>query len=101
MLLGESFTGEQAASWGIANGVLDDGVATLEKAAAMARRFQQLAPSAVAVSKQLMQAPGREELRQVITAEGELFGQRLRSPEAIEALSAFMQRRQPDFSKFL
>ena len=65
------------------------------------RRFQQLAPSAVAVSKQLMQAPGREELRQVITAEGELFGQRLRSPEAIEALSAFMQRRQPDFSKFL
>ena len=101
LLLGESFTGEQAASWGIANGVLDDGVATLEKAAAMARRFQQLAPSAVAVSKQLMQAPGREELRQVITAEGELFGQRLRSPEAIEALSAFMQRRQPDFSKFL
>ena len=101
LLLGESFTGEQAASWGIANGVLDDGVATLEKAAAMARRFQQLAPSAVAVSKQLMQAPGREELRQVITAEGELFGQRLRSPEAIEALSAFMQRRQPDFSKFV
>lgn len=101
LLLGESFTGEQAASWGIANGVLDDGVATLDKAAAMARRFQQLAPSAVAVSKQLMQAPGRQELRQVITAEGELFGQRLRSPEAIEALSAFMQRRQPDFSKFL
>ena len=101
LLLGESFTGEQAASWGIANGVLDDGVATLEKAAAMARRFQQLAPSAVAVSKQLMQAPGREELRQVITAEGELFGQRLRSPEAIEALSAFMQRRQPDFAKFV
>lgn len=100
LLLGESFTGEQAAAWGIANAVLDDGAATLAKAEAMARRFQLLAPSAVAVSKQLMQAPGREELRQVILAEGELFSQRLRSPEAVEALSAFIQRRTPDFSKF-
>ena len=32
--------------------------------------------------------------------EGALFGQRLRSPEAIEALTAFMQRRKPDFSRF-
>lgn len=100
LLLGESFTGEQAAAWGIANAALDDGAATLAKAEAMARRFQLLAPSAVAVSKQLMQAPGREELRQVILAEGELFSQRLRSPEAVEALSAFIQRRTPDFSKF-
>ena len=73
LLLGESFNGEQATSWGIANAVLDDGAATLEKAETMARRFLLLAPSAVAVSKQLMQAPGREELRQVIRAEGELF----------------------------
>jgi enoyl-CoA hydratase/carnithine racemase len=66
----------------------------------MAQRFEQLAPSAVAVSKRLMREPGREELRRVIMEEGELFGQRLRTPEAIEALSAFMQRRKPDFSKF-
>ena len=51
-------------------------------------------------SKRLMRAPGREELRRVIEDEGKLFGQRLRSPEAIEALTAFMQRRVPDFSKF-
>lgn len=100
LLLGESFTGTQAAEWGIANAVLEDGAATLAKAHEMALRFSQLAPSAVEVSKRLMQAPGREELRQVIMEEGELFGQRLRSPEATEALSAFMQRRQPDFSKF-
>ena len=37
---------------------------------------------------------------QVIEEEGALFGQRLRSPEAIEALTAFMQRRKPDFSRF-
>ncbi|MGH8352470.1 MAG: enoyl-CoA hydratase-related protein [Pseudomonas sp.] len=98
LLLGESFTGEQAAAWGIANAALADGPATLAKAREMALRFQQLAPSAVADSKRLMRAPGREELRRVIADEGELFGQRLRSPEAIEALSAFMQRRQPVFS---
>ena len=101
LLLGESFTGAQAAEWGIANAVLDDGAATLAKAREMALRFSQLAPSAIEVSKRLLRAPGREELRQVIIEEGELFGQRLRTPEATEALSAFMQRRQPDFSKFV
>ncbi|WP_346841884.1 enoyl-CoA hydratase [Metapseudomonas otitidis] len=100
LLLGESFTGEQAAAWGIANEALEDGAATLARAREMAQRFEQLAPSAVAVSKRLMREPGREELRRVIMEEGELFGQRLRTPEAIEALSAFMQRRKPDFSKF-
>lgn len=100
LLLGEAFTGEQAAAWGIANEALADGAATLARAREMAQRFEQLAPSAVAVSKRLMRQPGREELRRVIMEEGELFGQRLRTPEAIEALSAFMQRRKPDFSKF-
>ena len=100
LLLGQSFTGEQAATWGIANQALDDGVATLAKAREMAQHFQRLAPAAVADSKRLMRAPGREELRRVIEEEGALFGQRLRSPEAIEALTAFMQRRTPDFSKF-
>ena len=100
LLLGESFSGEQAAAWGIANQALANGAETLAKAHEMALRFQQLAPSAVADSKRLMRAPGREELRRVIEEEGALFGQRLRSPEAIEALSAFMQRRPADFSKF-
>ncbi|XQE68221.1 enoyl-CoA hydratase [Pseudomonas sp. P3C3] len=100
LLLGEVFTGTQAAEWGIAGAVLEDGPSTLVKAREMALRFLDLAPSAVADSKRLMRAPGREQLRQVIEEEGALFGQRLRSPEAIEALSAFMQRRKPDFSRF-
>lgn len=100
LLLGEGFTGQQAAQWGIATQALESGEATLAKAREMALRFLELAPSAVRDSKRLMRAPGREELRRVIEAEGELFCQRLRSPEAVEALSAFMQRRKPDFSTF-
>ncbi|WP_417706019.1 enoyl-CoA hydratase [Pseudomonas sp.] len=100
LLLGQAFSGEQAAEWGIANQALDGGAATLNKAREMAQRFLDLAPSAVADSKRLMRAPGREELRKVIEEEGALFGQRLRSPEAVEALTAFMQRRKPDFSRF-
>jgi enoyl-CoA hydratase/carnithine racemase len=101
LLLGKSFSGEQAAAWGIANQALDDGATTLAKAREMAQRFLELAPAALADSKRLMRAPDREQLRRVIEEEGALFGQRLRSPEAIEALSAFMQRRKPDFSKFV
>ncbi len=100
LLLGQRFTGEQAAAWGIANEALGNGAATLSKAREMALRFQQLAPAAVADSKRLMRAPGRDELRRVIEEEGALFGQRLRSPEAIEALTAFIERRVPDFSRF-
>ena len=101
LLLSESFTGEQAAAWGIANECLSDGAATFAKARKTALRLLDLAPSAVAVSKRLMRAPGREELRQVIKEEGELFAARLHLPEAHEAIGAFMQKRKPDFSKLI
>jgi enoyl-CoA hydratase/carnithine racemase len=92
LLLGEGFTGEQAAAWGIATAALPNGATALAKAREMALRFEQLAPGAVQISKQLMKAPEREQLRKVIEEEGELFIQRLHSPEAIAALSGFINR---------
>jgi hypothetical protein len=32
--------------------------------------------------------------------EGEIFGERLKTPEAAEAFKAFAERRAPDFSRF-
>ncbi|NWE20627.1 enoyl-CoA hydratase-related protein [Pseudomonas sp. P7548] len=93
LLLGEGFTGEQAAAWGIATEALGSGDAALVKAREMAERFETLAPGAVQVTKQLMKSVDRELLRQVIEEEGALFTQRLKSPEAIEALSAFITKR--------
>ncbi|WP_027896592.1 enoyl-CoA hydratase-related protein [Zestomonas thermotolerans] len=91
LMLGEEFSGEQAAAWGIANEALDDGEATLARAEAMARRFLSLPPEALALTKRLMRDPDRETLRRVIRTEGEEFVRRLRSPEAFAAMSAFMQ----------
>ncbi|SDP47095.1 Enoyl-CoA hydratase/carnithine racemase [Pseudomonas arsenicoxydans] len=92
LLLGEGFSGEQAAQWGIATEALGSGEAALAKAREMALRFESLPPEAVRISKQLMKAPDRELLRKVIEEEGALFTQRLRSPEAMAALSAFINR---------
>jgi enoyl-CoA hydratase/carnithine racemase len=93
LLLGEGFSGEQAVAWGIATEALDSGEADLAKAREVALRFESLPPDAVRISKQLMKAPDREQLRKVIEEEGTLFTQRLRSPEAVAALSGFINRR--------
>ncbi|BBH35112.1 MULTISPECIES: enoyl-CoA hydratase [Pseudomonas] len=92
LLLGEGFSGEQAVAWGIATEALDSGEAALAKAREVALRFESLPPDAVRISKQLMKASDREQLRKVIEEEGKLFTQRLRSPEAVAALSGFINR---------
>ncbi|MHA6787121.1 enoyl-CoA hydratase [Pseudomonas bijieensis] len=92
LLLGEGFSGEQAVAWGIATEALDSGEAALAKAREVVLRFESLPPDAVHISKQLMKASDREQLRKVIEEEGKLFTQRLRSPEAVAALSGFINR---------
>lgn len=92
LLLGEGLSGEQAAAGGIATEALDSGEAALAKARDVALRFESLPAEAVRISKQLMKAPDREQLRAVIEEEGRLFTQRLRSPEAVAALSEFINR---------
>lgn len=93
LLLGEGFNGEQAAAWGIASEALGSGEEALARAREMALRFESLPPEAVRISKQLMKAPDRELLRKAIEEEGALFIQRLRSPEAVAALSGFINKR--------
>jgi enoyl-CoA hydratase/carnithine racemase len=99
LLLGDPFTPEQAVECGIANAVLPASE-VVNHARRVAERFNALPPGAVRDAKRLMHGPRRERVLQVISEEAQLFGQRLRSPEAMEAFQAFFQKRQPDFSKF-
>jgi enoyl-CoA hydratase/carnithine racemase len=99
LLLGDPFSAEQAVECGIANAVLPASE-VLNHARRVAERFNAMAPSAVRESKRLMREPQRAQIRATYRAEAEVFGARLRSPEAIEAFQAFFQKRAPDFSKF-
>ena len=94
--LGEGLTGEQAAQLGVANVALPAGEVGAAARAAAAKLAQR-PPGAVMATKKLMR-DGEAILTQLRT-EGAIFGERLKSAEAMEAFMAFQQKRAPDFSK--
>jgi enoyl-CoA hydratase/carnithine racemase len=99
LLLGDPFTGAEAVECGIANAVLPAGE-VLRHARRVAERFNALPPAAVRETKRLLRRGRSAALLETIGVEGKAFGERLQSPEAKEAFSAFFQKRKPDFSKF-
>jgi enoyl-CoA hydratase/carnithine racemase len=99
LLLGDPFSAEQAVEFGIANAVLP-AAEVLNHARRVAERFNALPPGAVRETKKLLRRASSAEILETIRIEGEAFSQRLATPEAKEAFSAFFQKRKPDFSKF-
>jgi enoyl-CoA hydratase/carnithine racemase len=99
LLLGETFSAEKAHLLGIITEVCPDdaALATAEKRAA---QLAQQPAAAVRLTKHLLKRDYAAPLRETIVEEGAQFIARLKSPEATEALQAFMQRRKPDFSRF-
>ncbi len=99
LLLGEMFDAQTAQQLGFVNKVVNDGdvVATALQAAL---QLAAKPPSAVRLSKQLMKQHSSAAIQAAMAAEGELFAQRLTSPETAEALQAFLEKRKPDFSHF-
>ncbi len=88
--LGEPLAGRDAAAWGLANAALP--AAEVEpRARAAAQALAQKPPEALRLTKRLMR--DREVLLARMREEGELFAERLRSPEAAAAFSAFLQKR--------
>jgi enoyl-CoA hydratase/carnithine racemase len=99
LLLGDPFSAAEAVECGIANAVLP-AAEVVNHARRIAERFNALPPGAVGETKRLLRRGNEPRLLETIRAEGEIFGRRLRSPEAQEAFSAFFAKRKPDFSKF-
>lgn len=99
LLLGETFTAEHAHHVGIVNAVVPP-ESLYGTAMTYCNKLAAQAPEAVRLSKQLMRDEYRKELELNMDREAGYFVQRLGSPEFQEAIAAFMQKRQPDFSSF-
>lgn len=95
LLLGEPFTGAEAVKLGIANAVLPANE-VIAHARRIAERFKALPAGAVRDTKRLMRAALKEDVASAMRAEGAIFLERLRSPEAMEAFRAFFARRKPE-----
>ena len=94
--LGEPMEAAAAVASGLANAVLP--VAELrQKAMAAALKLTQRPAGSLKATKSLMREV--ERIQSQIGVEGALFKERLKSPEAREAFTAFAERRPPDFSK--
>ena len=98
LLLGEPITPSEAVACGLATAVLpaDQVVAHARRAA---ERFNSLPPDAVRETKRLLRAGYQDRLVKTAEIESRLLAQRLDSPEAREALRAFLEKRAPDFSE--
>lgn len=99
LLLGDFFDAAKARDFGLVNGVVT--AAELEAAAlAAAAKIAAKPPGAIRETKALLKSTATSTVVERIAQEGAIFAQRLHSPETREAMSAVMEKRKPDFSRF-
>jgi enoyl-CoA hydratase/carnithine racemase len=96
LLTGDPVDARRALDLGLVSRVTDEGE-QLAAARAFADRLDGKAPEAVRVTKQLLK-DDTAGVHERLAAELRLFTERLGSPEFIEAASAFLQKREPDFT---
>jgi len=98
ILLGTPFDAMRAAELGLVTEVVSDKDA-LAKATDTARKLAAKPAAALQASKRLMKQPFREQLKAAMKAENEEFSAQVRSEDANEALTAFLEKRKPDFTR--
>ena len=97
-LLGLPFGATRAAELGIVTRVVPDRE-LLATATATAEQLAAKPAGALQASKRLLKRTAREQLEQAMRVENEVFSTQVRSADAKEAMSAFLEKRPPDFSK--
>lgn len=98
LFLGEPLDAQTAYRWGWVNQVVAaDSLDDLVRERAEALSDQPV--GSLMHAKDLLRGPHRTELRDTIMREAEVFMQRLTSPEAQEAFTAFFEKRKPDFRR--
>ena len=100
LLLGESFSADEARDMGLVNRVLP-----LEQllpfAQGQAAKLAALPASSLRTTKRLMKAGEAGAVAARMKEEVGYFRDMLGAPEAKEAFAAFFEKRRPDFSKFV
>ena len=99
MLLAQPFDADKALAAGIVTEVVPE-AALLSHAAAAAGRLAALPPGSVRLTKELLKRATTQAIAERMEEERRLFADRLASPEAKEAITAFLEKRAPDFSRF-
>jgi enoyl-CoA hydratase/carnithine racemase len=99
LLLGQPFSAEKALAAGIVTEIIPEDE-LLEYAQDAAAAVAALPPESVRITKALLKKRYAGEVAERIAEEGRLFRERLGSAEAQEAMSAFLEKRKPDFSRF-
>jgi enoyl-CoA hydratase/carnithine racemase len=99
LMLGEVFSAQTAFEAGIVNAVLPD-AQVLDHALERCRKLITQPAASLRLTKQLMKRAQQALILETMSTEAEIFRQRLISPEAKEAFTAFFEKRKPDFSRF-
>lgn len=99
LMLAEPFGATEAHACGIVNEVFDDSECR-QNAWKKAEQLAAQPPASVRLAKAQLKA-AFPQLADVMAKEGREFMARLKSPEAMEAVGAFLQKRKPDFSRFV
>ncbi|MNN78821.1 enoyl-CoA hydratase [compost metagenome] len=81
---------------GLVNEVVEDAYVSAQQTA---QQLTALPFASLKQTKALMKH-NLEQIIECVDHEAEIFMQRVRSPEMLEAVQAFMQKRKPDFSQF-
>ena len=98
ILLGLPFDPRRAAELGLVTRVVPDGK-LMATATETAQELAQKPIGALRACKRLMKLSSREQIEQAMKLEGEEFALRVRSAEAREAFTAFIEKRPPDFTR--
>jgi enoyl-CoA hydratase/carnithine racemase len=94
LLLGSPFDAERAEQLGLVTRVVADHT-LLQIANETARGLAAKPAGALQASKRLMKRAIREQIKAAMKAENEEFSRQVRSDEAREALTAFLEKRRP------
>jgi enoyl-CoA hydratase/carnithine racemase len=96
--LGEPVDAKRAAELGLVTRVVPD-QELLATATETAQKLAEKPASALQACKRLMRESVRSQLEKAARLENEEYSVRLRSPDTKEAITAFFEKRPPDFTR--